>query len=376
MNWLNKQNFKIYFEFVTLTLTADKFKTESIIELDQHILKFDLRKDKNLIHFLQKTGLAGFVYKRLSNFDLIKDDLFNQLQYFYLRNFLLNETLLKEFYSIKKTLEKEKIDFISLKGINLIQQYYEDIGMRPLSDIDILFKIDDSEKVTDIFTGLGYIKLFEQSTDLISLLKIPTPFSFHKKDISIDFHIHIQRGGTYSINTDDLFKRKLSNTLDLNDEIIHLCIHFHKHFKRGYAQLYHLVDIALIINQEKICWGEIYSRSKECHCYFQVLEVLHILRKTFKIQLPDLTENSENNSIEDSLWHQLTGAIMSDKREKFSLKEIYKKEMQGLALKHILFVFLRKTLPNREFIYTNYPNQRILKGYIAHLRGKFTKFRF
>ena len=63
--------------------------------------------------------------------------------------------------SILAELEREKIRYMPLKGI-IIKEYYPKIGLREMSDNDILFDECARERVRDIFSARGYdVRLYD-----------------------------------------------------------------------------------------------------------------------------------------------------------------------------------------------------------------------
>ncbi|GAB4524424.1 MAG: hypothetical protein Fur0018_07970 [Anaerolineales bacterium] len=67
-----------------------------------------------------------------------------------------NTLLLQELGRILEAFEQAGIEVIVLKGAALAQTLYEDIGLRPMSDIDLLVRPEDVWRVWKIICSLGY----------------------------------------------------------------------------------------------------------------------------------------------------------------------------------------------------------------------------
>ena len=89
-------------------------------------------------------NLASIVYKNFSNLPLSKppDIYFQKLKNYYFKTLSRNIKFYEEFNIIISAFKQNKIDVIPLKGIVLADLIYKDIGLRHMSDIDLLVKPD------------------------------------------------------------------------------------------------------------------------------------------------------------------------------------------------------------------------------------------
>lgn len=74
----------------------------------------------------------------------------------YLETLANNMRLWHELCNIRNLLKESNISIIPLKGIMFADLLYKDIGLRPMSDIDILLHKKDIEKASTIISTLGY----------------------------------------------------------------------------------------------------------------------------------------------------------------------------------------------------------------------------
>jgi hypothetical protein len=367
----------LYFEFLRLLVQIENSTPQNNRNLKELICKEDLDKDLDLFHFLVKTGIGGYVYSKLSSLNLINlpESTFFQLKKHFLFHSLRNEVMLQELEKVKQEFRKNNIEFICLKGAVLIEKHYNDLGSRVLSDCDLLLARSSQLKAMELMSTGGFTKKYEQSTDLIQLLEIPTPYSFSKKNITIDFHLSLQRRGTYKIETLKLFENQLNESLEIHDELIHLCIHLFKHVNRGNAKFYHLIDIHLLLNIESTDWLRIKKRATDFNCLKAVNETLYIVHSFLNSPINIEIRNQITQERREELIQIAKKALSGDGKETFRFQNIYLKEMTGLPLSSILFAFFRKTFPDLEFIRTNYCNKNILMAYFLYWNSRISKFK-
>ncbi|MFH1093583.1 MAG: signal peptidase I [Candidatus Omnitrophota bacterium] len=107
-----------------------------------------------------KEGLAPIIYKRMLGNEKIKasTDLsvyakFKSAYYSVARS---NMLVMEHLRNILRALQDEGIRVLILKGVMLAEFVYEDIGLRPVGDIDILIKKSDLLKADRVLGSLGY----------------------------------------------------------------------------------------------------------------------------------------------------------------------------------------------------------------------------
>jgi hypothetical protein len=108
-------------------------------------------KNKVLPLIYYNLDLLGYAGYMLHNYR--RNAMFQRLG-----NIERNVDLINEGKRVLKKLGKENILCTPLKGFCLIPNVYHDYGIRNMNDIDILIKIEDREKVTNIMNGLGYVQ--------------------------------------------------------------------------------------------------------------------------------------------------------------------------------------------------------------------------
>ncbi|MEE9501152.1 MAG: nucleotidyltransferase family protein, partial [Candidatus Aminicenantaceae bacterium] len=215
----------------------------------QHLMSHDIDAD-SLIHTAVKEGLAGLLYKALMKSGALETFEHNQrekLQSLYYRTVLLNQKLIQDLKEVLVLLNQEGIHVVLLQGIALLQEVYDDIGLRPMSDIDLWVLKEDYHGLVNILVNKGYER------------DPAYPNTFRKGTTIFDFHTHIlwaDRIKAYRLilakDQDYIyrdtrvinFEGQEARCLSKYDQVLYLSLHALKHYVE---KLIWLVDIKKLI---------------------------------------------------------------------------------------------------------------------------------
>jgi hypothetical protein len=113
----------------------------------------------SLIKTSVKEGMAGFLYRNLMKagiLEILNPQQKHRLESLYYQTVQFN---VKRIYDMRKILEQlneREIHVVLLKGMALLHQLYDDVGMRPLTDIDLWVLPHDYSALTSILSSQGY----------------------------------------------------------------------------------------------------------------------------------------------------------------------------------------------------------------------------
>lgn len=218
-----------------------------------------------LIRTIIDRGIAPLLYKKLAllmNSSMMPDTVRTKLQKTYYVTISRGTILLDYFQNIADAFSKQSISIIALKGVYLSENLYHDIGLRQFSDIDLLVHEEDGEKCLTILESMGFratgaMKLSKFVNSQFDIVHY-TPMVLN--GVSIEIHIKLHRKGEkYNLLVDELWKNAVPVTinkrnvfaLNINDLLIHLCVHLDKHFQVGKVQFTCLCDITNMLNENK-----------------------------------------------------------------------------------------------------------------------------
>lgn len=212
-------------------------------------------------------GLAGLFYKTLLKsglFNYLENSQKQKLQAHYHQTARLNLLRIHELKKVLQQIAQTDIQIVLLKGIALIQELYQNVGLRPMCDVDLWVLAQNLKKFSDILIGIGY----EQDPLY--------PRTYRKDLTTLDLRTHILDADR--IKSRALLIEKEQNhifynarivsvdgqkalVLDPYDQILYLGLHA---FKHNIEKMIWLVDIrALTAQWAPIDWHKLFSRAKE-----------------------------------------------------------------------------------------------------------------
>ncbi|MCF7810398.1 nucleotidyltransferase family protein [bacterium] len=250
--------------------------------------------------------IAPFIYKRLEGFGCditIPESTLELLKKSYLLNLKKNIRLHNELGIVLANFNEANLPVIVLKGAHLCEAVYGNIGLRSMSDIDILVRDENLEKAGEVLEYLEYELQPRGKFDL-------SPHYVYHPDTSriipIELHWHLlPLSISDRMNIDAIWDRSVQmrlagvNTLSFSpeDAIIHAATHLayqHRFDKRG---LRTILDIKTIIDKfhNNIDWKYINKRSLEWRISRSVFTVLSLTNEMSPIHIPDFVLGETNN---------------------------------------------------------------------------------
>lgn len=154
-----------------------------------------------------------------------------------------------ELETICETLEKEKVKHLVLKG-SIIKHLYSSFEMRSMSDLDILYEVNDRKKISNIFKELGYSQK-DKGSDSHHDVYMKRPFmnvEMHKQMIDDVFDwakYYATIWDNVILKPDKNYEYYLSNE---DFYIFHIC-HAGKHFQNGGTGVRTIIDEYLFLKK-------------------------------------------------------------------------------------------------------------------------------
>ncbi|MGA9189827.1 MAG: nucleotidyltransferase family protein [Methanosarcina sp.] len=285
-----------------------------------------------------KQGISPLFYwnlKKISNGKDVPSEVMKNLEKMYYSNLARNMLLYDELSKILTAFKKAGIDTIVLKGAFLAEEIYKNIGLRPMSDIDLLVKEEDLQKAKMELTKLMYsvtittfpTKLHEQFQTVWSN---ELPLVHETKKIVIEIHWDIQPPQSpYKVDINEFWNNAKSVniagvetlTFTSQDLLQHLCLHVDKHVNSNSVPakpLRNYCDIAQVTRyyKETINWNYLLQSSKDHGIEEPIFQGLSIAKKHFGAFVP-----------EDIL------SELEPVKSCISFEEIFKEAMQGNSKK-------------------------------------------
>ena len=215
--------------------------------------------------------LDGMLYRRIKDADLgdsIPAESLEQLKMAHRRTLMRGMYFRQELQQILAALYKENIPVILLKGAALVETVYQDPGVRPMTDLDLLVPAQSAESAQEIVKGLGYAqggnpedyedteKNHRHLPLLVGLGK-PTVVEVHRHVVRLDSPLHFDIGGFWERAEEIELAGTRAMILCPEDQIIHLALNFllDRRFSSA-TSLGQLTDISEVVaqNRDRFRW--------------------------------------------------------------------------------------------------------------------------
>ena len=273
---------------------------EDITHKAKEILN-DCRDWDYIVESSTRHRISPLLYWNLSRIDKGKDvpaEVLAKLRILYYKNAARNLFLYGELSRVLKAFKDVGIDVIVLKGAFLAETVYKNIGLRSMSDIDILVRKEDlqqaKKKMSELkytFINDNYPEVFEEQfgceleyfkkVDNINLKGVN--FELHwelmpmQKCIKLEISRIWRNAQTASIaNIDVLAMRH-------EDLLLYLCVHLKKH---GFIGLRWFCDISEIVKCYNLNWKYIVESAKRYKIGILVYYVLYFTRELVDCPIP------------------------------------------------------------------------------------------
>ena len=274
----------------------------SIGKTDIKTLFQDLNKIdwEGLVNLAGQYNLIPILYGRLKTLDIlpfIPESLTEHLRVAYLANATRNMLLLHEAGFIFTALKNAGIPAVGLKGLFLLENVYADIGMRQMSDLDIMLHKTHIPQALNALETLGYqpTTYFDIRNENVDIKHVP-PLIKPEGPYYLELHWTIlEENEPFTINTHGLWDRAMPaiiadvDTLALSPEdlVMHLCLHltYQHHLKLGLRGLY---DIALVIDhyEKQLNWEKLIQIGQEWGAARLTWLTLILVEEIFKGIIP------------------------------------------------------------------------------------------
>ncbi len=173
---------------------------------------------------------------------------------------------------------------IVLKGAYLAERVYPQPGLRPMNDIDLLFRPEDLPAVADVLHSLGYgskeksaeegpgITKHTRTFQRASAAATPNPYLSADGSRMIEPHRSLEEAwfGLRCDLTPGMWARSLTTTLagqparilSPADALLHLCVHLTYHLIQRSPSFVQLADLSVFAGQVEVDWDDFLARAR------------------------------------------------------------------------------------------------------------------
>ncbi|MCI0454044.1 MAG: nucleotidyltransferase family protein [Candidatus Dadabacteria bacterium] len=397
MNLSNEQKFLIY----SLQAGHNKDKLDQVKKLLAHPLNWEEVLDSAKWHRVEP--LLYHSLMDLPEAQIIPIEFMEHVKKSFYYNMATNINLYSELERLLDVFNKSGIDVILLKGSVLGKTVYDNDSIRPLSDIDIMVKIDGIEKADKILSESGYVFNEKRSKEWVRENNYHFQYTHPVKNIIIELHWHIlgkSEPAPIAIKDHGIINRLWERairikaydnkalTLCPTDLLFYLCVHFLKHrfltpngMFRGVfnsrGSLLQLNDIYQSVRyyKDEIDWAGLELEAEKYQVNRLIYSTLYIVRNIFEADNDDL-DKIPNAYDPLKIDHDLIALILNrlfDREYVFSMNPVsfYEAMISGnlrLKIKTLIHIFF----PPQEIISKLYSiNSSSKKTYLYYLRHMY-----
>ncbi len=235
--------------------------------------------------------LLPLLYRNLKN-QGCEGPLIEQLRQEYYRTWSQTLFSLHRVARVVVELDRAGIECLLLKGCALSLLFYEDAGLRPMADVDLLVRRERAELSIKVLTRLGWKPKRPWPEALI-----PFEQAAEFEDVSrqhLDLHWRLMWEGRQDLSDEEFWSGKVAaevngvSTYSLNpaDHLLHVCVHGAKW--NDTPSLRWVADAVMIINSSKfkVDWRRLVRQAQERRLTQPVGETLAYLEALLGVSIP------------------------------------------------------------------------------------------
>jgi hypothetical protein len=355
---------------------------------------------KEILESARWHGIVPLLYNNLKGLQeshFIPQEVMNELRAAYNANLARNMYIYAELNSILGAFREKKVGVIVLKGAALAKTVYGDIGLRPMSDVDLLVKKEDLPRAEKIMCGSGYLFQGNMSPEWYRKNHQHIVYIHPNKNILVEIHWHIaNKSHPFRIRNIDigLIERwwERANTVEISgkkvlilcpdDLIFHLCLHFLKHRFIGHKAVFgskgaliQLCDIFQILKhyRDKINWARLKCEAEKYGVDSIIYTTLFIATETIGKHddiFHDILNRFSPESLDEKIVRLINKRIL-DREDAFPAvpRTLIKSQVED-SFPEKVKVLLKQIFPHPEVLSKKYsvpmPSKRLYFCYLIH----------
>ena len=253
--------------------------------------------------------LLPLLYRNLKDQD-IQEPSIARLKEEYLYTWSQNQFCWRGIAGLLNEFNQSGIRTMLLKGSALAILYYEDVGLRPMKDIDLMVGHDQVKRAMELLRRLGWkprysspeaLIPFEQATEFIDSV-----------NTNLDLHWRLMWEARQDLNDDDFWQASIpmqfnsiqTRSLDPADLLLLVCVHGAKW--NDTSPLRWIPDSMMIIRSQKLRldWTRVVRQAQKRQLTLAMSETLSYLNKLLDARIPTevLAELKESKTTRLQRW--------------------------------------------------------------------------
>ncbi len=295
----------------------------------------------------------------------------------YLMTSIRNQQKAKIYSEVQDLLGAHQISVLALKGLALSQLVYEDDGLRPMGDIDILVPDGRGLEALHILLEAGAEAMYEPRSAIHEQVHAHVR-AIRYKGVMVEIHqrlFHLGSAFNITIDFESSITRPTNqkiSTLKNDLFVYHLLAHAAYNYKMGGVRLSWLLDIALILkqNEQPIAFVQnvLQVNKRVEKNLLEVLQMVAVIMPEL-YQLSGVAEDDKEKVIEN-IYRGVIIRSLSRKHQIINLSDIA--HTPGILRK--IKLFYREFFPEANYMRSQYnSSDSLFKLYLNRIIYSRTK---
>jgi hypothetical protein len=356
-------SYKIHSLKFQLALSCSALDVEKALDLSSQIKNLNEFSETDFLIFLRRHHICELAFHTLKENSFFSNSFQLQLELQAKANQLKAIKAQSIQIKLQEYFDNNNIYAIFLKGILLSRQYYGDIGLRNVVDIDVWVEEINFIKVEDFLRSLGYVGMLDKydlNSKQLNFLKQTThdEIFYNESDRSapvVELHWKLRNAlGNFKFDTNadrGLLSRVEENGKSFSvfnhvDQFVFLSVHGAEH---AWFKVKWLVDLVHLIKVIEFDWDKVVIRANELNSLREVRLAWELLEQFYGLQKPHPIRQIRLSLLDQFrmkyFFHQLVydGHFCDTKKEKI-LNVLYTVSLN------------KKSFLSKELIYKNLTN--------------------
>ena len=337
----------------------------------------------HVVHIAAASGMVPLVFLQAARAGLLQTmptDVATALADGCRQTLVTNRSLLRQQQELLSALEARGIQAIVLKGLSLAVRYYQEIGLRPTSDVDLLVRRSDLQRADQVLRELGYQTQGGRPTIWNDGDLSYTSPKGHK----LELHWELTHRPSYRIGLSAKRAWARAQTVDVanqpmrvlsaSDELRFLCVHCtagHRLRPEGPRLIWHM-DIAQVVRTLPSSWDwpAFVEDTIALRLAAPVYQALNGCQASLGLRLPpdalDRLRDASTTQAERDAWH-------ASQRDSFSAETLQSLLSAASNVTQVIAFLKGVVLPGSVWLRERYGRQNgrqlpLWHAYVLYLR--------